>query len=455
MMERPLVTVYITNYNYGAFLQDAIDSVVEQDYPNIEIIIIDDGSSDSSSEILNNYIGSEKFQIIFQKNKGLARTNNIALNLAKGQYIVRLDADDKFHSSAISDLLDGFDSPNIAMVFGNWNVVDENGNVLYTYKRHDFERDVTLMDVPAHGACTMFNTEYLRSVGGYDEELRCQDGYELWFRIIDKFDVKNINKVIFDYRRHGDNLTGGEERILSTRAKILSKVARKKEVDKTTCFAFLPIRGSKVDSRSMPFNRINGKYLIDKVIRDLIDSKQFDKIVISTPDFNLQEYLKTEYFNEITVHRRSIDSAKINSGIDSIISHYLNHDGSDLAEYDFGMIIGIDRPFNKSYLIQSAIDIAKIFDVDNVIGVRHNYEILFKHTGSSLKGINYDKNSLRLERDDIYQMVRGFNVFRVKGLMTTGSIWGEVIGHVVFDQKSSFCIDSRLDLSLAEHLDKL
>ena len=72
----------------------------------------------------------------------------------------------------------------------------------------------------------MFRTDYLQLVGGYDEDLLCQDGYELWFRIIDKFEVKNIDQIIFDYRRHGDNLTGNEDNILSTRARILQKVAK-------------------------------------------------------------------------------------------------------------------------------------------------------------------------------------------------------------------------------------
>jgi CMP-N-acetylneuraminic acid synthetase len=95
---------------------------------------------------------------------------------------------------------------------------------------------------------------------------------------------------------------------------------------------------------------------------------------------------------------------------------------------------------------------ASIFEVSNVIGVRPNSDIFFNHNGSSLVGVNFSKDSLRLERNDLYQMVRGFNLFNVKNLLSNGSMWGDTIGHVVLDQKTAICIDSKLDLLIAEAL---
>jgi CMP-N-acetylneuraminic acid synthetase len=135
-----------------------------------------------------------------------------------------------------------------------------------------------------------------------------------------------------------------------------------------------------------------------------------------------------------------------------VIIDLFAREASYLRSYDYGMLIGIDRPFNKPHLLQSAIDIASIFGVSNVIGVRPNSDIFFSHNGSSLQGINFSKDSLRLERDDLYQMVRGFNLFDVKNLLSHESMWGDVIGHVVLDQKTALCIDSKLDLLIAEAL---
>lgn len=450
--DQPLVTVYITNFNYGAFIREAIDSVLNQSYGNIELLIIDDGSTDDSRSVIDHYSSLDGVTVIFQVNQGLAKTNNVALSMAKGSYIVRLDADDRFHVDAISNLVAGFDSDEVAMVFGNWNVINADGAFLYGYKRHDFQKDVTLLDSPAHGACTMFRTDYLQLVGGYDEDLLCQDGYELWFRIIDKFEVKNIDQIIFDYRRHGDNLTGNEDNILSTRARILQKVAKEKNRQEKSTFCFIPIRGSNVDSRSRPFHLLGGKYLIDHVLEGVIASTVFSTVVVSTPDRPLIEYLNKTYGTSIVVQSRDMDLSRINTNIDQVIIDLFAREASYLRSYDYGMLIGIDRPFNKPHLLQSAIDIASIFGVSNVIGVRPNSDIFFSHNGSSLQGINFSKDSLRLERDDLYQMVRGFNLFDVKNLLSHESMWGDVIGHVVLDQKTALCIDSKLDLLIAEAL---
>ena len=94
LIKTPLVTVYITNHNYGKYLSKSIKSVLNQSLKDFELIIIDDGSIDNSKEILKKYEKNKKIKIIFQKNKGLIVSNNLALRLAKGKYILRLDADD-------------------------------------------------------------------------------------------------------------------------------------------------------------------------------------------------------------------------------------------------------------------------------------------------------------------------------------------------------------------------
>ena len=86
----PTVTIYITNYNYGDFINNAIKSVLDQTYTDFELIIIDDGSSDDSREIINNYQKNKNIYAVFQDNRGLNASNNVALNLARGKYIVRL-----------------------------------------------------------------------------------------------------------------------------------------------------------------------------------------------------------------------------------------------------------------------------------------------------------------------------------------------------------------------------
>lgn len=166
-MKTPLVTIYITNYNYGKYIKQAIDSVLSQTLDDFELIIIDDGSTDNSKEIIESYSGRSNVQIVYQQNKGLNVTNNVALKLATGKYIVRLDADDFFEKNALqvmTNVLEGDD--DLGLVFPDYYLVDEDGNVLHTERRHSFDEDVTLLDMPAHGACTMIRKSFLQILGG-------------------------------------------------------------------------------------------------------------------------------------------------------------------------------------------------------------------------------------------------------------------------------------------------
>ena len=190
----PKVTVYITNHNYGRYLEQSIESVLNQSYKNIELIIIDDGSKDGSRKLLEKYQKIHDIKVIYQKNKGLTISNNIALKQAKGSFVIRLDADDYLDINGIKILVNEFDDDEIGMVFGDWYIIDIDGQIVGIEKRHDFQKDVTFYDQPAHGACTMFRTEFIRNIGGYNENIHMQDGYELWFRFIDKYKIKNINE---------------------------------------------------------------------------------------------------------------------------------------------------------------------------------------------------------------------------------------------------------------------
>ena len=110
---------------------------------------------------------------------------------------MRLDADDYFSKDALKLMFREFDQKTLGMVFADWYLIDEKGEVLGVEQRHDFQKDVTLHDQPAHGACTMFRVSSLKKLGGYDESISRQDGYELWLRFIENYDVRNINVPLF------------------------------------------------------------------------------------------------------------------------------------------------------------------------------------------------------------------------------------------------------------------
>ena len=216
----PKVSVYITAYNYGKYLKKSIDSVIDQTLTNWELIIINDGSTDETEKILQDYENDEKIIIINQENKGLNVSNNIALRLAKGPYIMRLDADDYLAENALHELISYLDSNlDKDLVYPNYFEVDDQDNILSEVILRPVD-ELNLLDMPAHGACTMFRTKVLKMLGGYIEDYSCQDGYELWLRFIQNHTPGNVESKLFYYRQHPNSLSKNKEKILSTRRQI-------------------------------------------------------------------------------------------------------------------------------------------------------------------------------------------------------------------------------------------
>ena len=166
MTELSLVTIYIVNYNYGRFLEECLQSVFSQTYKRIEILLIDDGSEDKESQVLlNKYEDDPRIFLIRQENHGLTFSNNVALKNATGKYIMRLDADDYLEKNCVKELVNVLDNnSDYGLVFPDYYEISENGEIISQVCRHDFSKDVELLDSPAHGACTLFRREALELV---------------------------------------------------------------------------------------------------------------------------------------------------------------------------------------------------------------------------------------------------------------------------------------------------
>ena len=447
----PKITVYITNYNYGRYLKKAVESVLNQSEKNYEIIIIDDGSVDDSKAIIEKYRNHKKIKIVMQQNKGLTVSNNLALKLSKGRYIMRLDADDYLSKDALKNLSNVLDNKtNVGMVFGDYYLVDEQDNILEHFQRHDFNNDVELFDQPAHGACTMFRTRCLKQLGGYDESISRQDGYELWLRFIERYEVSNISVPIFYYRQHGKNLTSKEDDLLDTRVKILSNHVKKKGKSQPMGIAVLPIRGTTLDSRSLPFAKVGNKTLIENTIEFLFSLSTIDMIILTCPEKKVIDYVKDTWGDKISTIQRPENLAYINSPLEPVLEHALANTTIN-RDYDFFMISSIELPFKKAKIMESGANIMKIFDVDTVVGVRPEEDLLLKHNGKGMQFFS-KQGQFRLERNELFKMVPGYLIRDYNSFLSSRKLFGNTIGHVMFDEFSAFTIKNDLDCEVANFL---
>jgi len=127
----PKITIYITNHNYGKYLKQSIESILNQTYQDFELFIIDDSSTDNSKEIIESYRNNPKVTIFYLQNKNHIKNANFALRQAKGKYFMRLDADDWMDPNGLLVLSNYLDNnEKVAAVFPGYFLVTETGEVI-------------------------------------------------------------------------------------------------------------------------------------------------------------------------------------------------------------------------------------------------------------------------------------------------------------------------------------
>src|SRR5579871_1139663 len=125
MTDKPLVSIIIDNYNYGRFVQDALDSALGQTYPHKEVIVVDDGSTDDSRAVIRRYAG--RVRTLFKKNGGQSSAFNAGLRLSRGEVICFLDADDTLHPRTLEQAVDLLWDPRVVKVHWPLSEIDASG----------------------------------------------------------------------------------------------------------------------------------------------------------------------------------------------------------------------------------------------------------------------------------------------------------------------------------------
>ena len=446
---KPKITVYITNHNYEKFISKSIQSVLNQSFKNYELIIIDDGSSDDSVDVIDRFCKKNK-DIIFvkQKKRGLVASNNIAISLAKGKYIMRLDADDWLKKDALKEMFKIIDkNDETAMVFPDYYEVDINGKKILRFVRHNFKK-VDLKDQPAHGACSLIRLSILKKIGGYDEKFMCQDGYYIWMKLL-KYNVKNINKPLFYYRKHGSNLTSNISLINKTRTKILNYLNRK---SKKKSIAILPFRGSLINKYSLMMKKLSGKELVRYSIDASLKCKKISKVLISSNDKKSLQILKKKYASnkKVLFHNREEKLSLFNTPIKDTMKTCIKFLQNKNLKFDYVYLINASSPFISENDLNNSFNILDFFKLDRVVGVLKETNNFYLHNGKTLNQIN-DNSYLRLEKNEIYTEPGSLSIFNKKNMFKKKM----KTGHVILEKLSSFQIKDETDFNIAKTLNKI
>jgi len=254
MTKEPLISILVPLFNHKKYINQCLDSILNETYTNKEIVIIDDASSDKSSTIVEEWIKTNKHKIAikFNKslfNKGLCATLNDLIDMSSGQYLVLLASDDYLLKDGIQNRFDYLNNnPEKSAVIGDCIVVDDHGKTIYSsglfdlrnanYKNyfHDYGlKKEILHNFSIPGPVLMVKKVFYDEIGKYDEHLLCED-WQFYLKTVALNKLGFIDFKVSAYRWNNNNSCLNKslyiKRIMGVSYTILENLFRFRKIDK-------------------------------------------------------------------------------------------------------------------------------------------------------------------------------------------------------------------------------
>jgi len=221
-----MISVIIPTYNRAKIVREAVESVLPQTYRNFEIIVVDDGSTDDTYEVLENYIREKKIVYHYQKNSGVACARNQGIKLSQGDYIAFLDSDDLWVPNKLERQMKLFEKNVDSGVVYSWAFSRAaNGNIKISrpsYKGYLFERLLLGNLIP--NVTVVFKKRIVEKIGFFDERLKRSEDWDFWLRASEHFHFDFVPEILVEVRSFGDTITKKAELLDQTFLVVLDKV---------------------------------------------------------------------------------------------------------------------------------------------------------------------------------------------------------------------------------------
>lgn len=225
----PRISVVMPAYNAQATIAEAIDSVLAQDLADLELIVVDDGATDATADIVAGYTARDpRVRLVRQANAGVSAARNRAIAEARGTYIAFLDADDAWAPDKLSRQVALLDArPEVGFCYTAQTIVDGAGRTISTYAvKPDYRGRCLPALARSNGiglSTVMVRTELLRETGGFDESLDLCEDWELWIRLAERAELDYVDAPLTRYRFHAGNSTRDLDRLRDAHLVVLAR----------------------------------------------------------------------------------------------------------------------------------------------------------------------------------------------------------------------------------------
>jgi len=201
-----LVSIILPTYNGSQYLQQSINSCLLQTYHNIELIIVDDCSTDDTFKIINNIKDPRIHLIRHNRNLGLPESLNTGFSYSTGDYLTWTSDDNIFLLNAIERMLDFLGNyPHVDMVYSNYSIINDLGNLIGKFRVKESD---SLIDYDCVGACFLYRRILYEKIGQYDPLMKPAEDYDYWLRAAKEFVLAPLDEYLYLYRHHPDSITG-------------------------------------------------------------------------------------------------------------------------------------------------------------------------------------------------------------------------------------------------------
>jgi len=211
---KPLVSIVVPLYNYDKYIADCIESIIQSDYPNKEIIVIDDFSTDNSYKIAKKFKSEGIFVKRFNRNKGYSVVKNSGIKRSRGDYISILDADDLYTKDSISVRVEMLLENDVDFIHADALAINGDISLKQCYKTNDFKVLHFPTPYEIHAQTVMVKRSLYEKFGLYDERLRSRSDREMWWRFFgqsekdeDKVKRAYVDYPVAYYRYHDKSMT--------------------------------------------------------------------------------------------------------------------------------------------------------------------------------------------------------------------------------------------------------
>lgn len=225
-MTYPKISVVVPTYNHARYVAEGVRSILAQNYANLEVLVVDDGSTDNTREVMAQF--GEPVRYIWQANRGLSGARNSGIEAATGEYIALLDADDFWEPNFLATVLPILEADRtLGAVHTGSRFVDRDGKPLLQQNNVTVPADQMydrLIDGEFFAAdAVLVRRECFEQVGLFDEKLRASEDWDMWLRVARAFRFAGIPDALLNYRMHGENMSADPEHMMRYQLMVVEK----------------------------------------------------------------------------------------------------------------------------------------------------------------------------------------------------------------------------------------